>query len=51
MTSNDGECHLQRSDEGFYEYSRSPEQVRVFISMKVFVYNNIDFLCLLVVNL
>ena len=26
-TRNDGECHLQRNEEGFYEYFRSPEQV------------------------
>ena len=30
LTRNDGECHLQRNDKGFYEYFRSPEQVRIF---------------------
>ena len=30
LTRNDGECHLRRDpDMGFYEYSRTPEQVRV----------------------
>ena len=30
LTRNDGECHLRRDpDKGFYEYSRTPEQVRV----------------------
>ena len=32
ITPNDGECHLQRSEEGdFYEYVQDPEQVRTLV--------------------